>query len=165
MLGAHLGIYTLHALTAGSYVYSYEPTPKIYNILIDNIGINGFEPTGRSNAYNLAVSDGEGEAEFVVYENTDGQNNTLFARNIDDLKIMVKTVSLDKHLEHLTHIDIAKIDVEGAEPLVLKGMKNIIAKNDDIKIILEFAPVHLKRGGVDPADSSNQFVRWVLIST
>ena len=151
-IGANLGIYTLHALAAGCHVYSYEPTPRIYKILLDNIGINGFEPTGRAHVYNLAVSDIEGEVEFAIFDINEHQNNSIFKKNMNDKTIKVKTVSLDKHLNSVTRIDVVKIDVEGAEPLVLKGMRKIIANNPDIKIIMEFAPSNLKRGGVEPAN-------------
>jgi FkbM family methyltransferase len=150
-IGANLGIYTLSALAAGCHVYSYEPTPRIYRILVDNIGINGFEPSGRAHPFNLAVSDAEGETRFAVFENSAGQNNTLFAESADKF-IDVKTVCLDQHLGHLPRIDVAKIDVEGAEPLVLQGMQSIIARNPHIKIIMEFAPTHLMRGGNQPRE-------------
>ena len=150
-VGANLGIYTLHALKAGCQVFAYEPTPRVYNILLDNIGINGFEPTGRANVYNLAVSNVEGKAKFAIYENRNG-HNSFYANNNEDKMIEVKTVVLDDHLAKITHIDVVKIDVEGAEPLVLEGMKGIITKNPNIKILMEFAPVHLRRGGKDPLD-------------
>jgi len=150
-IGANLGIYSLHALAAGCHVYAYEPTPKVFDILIDNIGVNGFEPAGRAHLYRLAVSDTEGEVEFAVYENRNG-HNTFYPTDATDKRIQVKTVTLDKHLAHLTHVDVAKIDVEGAEPLVLKGMQGIIANNPGIKIIMEFAPSHLQRAGQAPLD-------------
>ncbi len=154
-IGANLGIYTLHALAAGCNVYCYEPTPKIFKILLDNIGINGFEPSGRAYAYNLAVSDTEGEMKFAVYENLNG-HNTFFPSEANDKTIQVKTVSLDQHLAHLSRVDVAKIDVEGAEHLVLKGMQGIIDNNPHIKIIMEFAPSHLKRAGKDPLEFIQQ---------
>jgi hypothetical protein len=36
--------------------------------------------------------------------------------------------------------------------LVLKGMKRIISNNPEIKIIMEFAPEHIKRSGRMPLD-------------
>jgi FkbM family methyltransferase len=149
-VGAYLGIYTLHALTAGCTVYSYEPTPQIFKILADNIGMNGFEPTGRSHAYNVAVSDTDGEVEFNLFIN--GQNNSIFNREEDGSKTKLRSVCLDTHLSHLDQIDVVKIDVEGAEPLALHGMKKIIASNPRIKIIMEFAPSNLKRGGSNPVE-------------
>lgn len=149
-VGANLGIYTLHALAAGCNVYSYEPTPAIYKILVDNVGINGFEPTGRANIFNLAVTDIEGEVEFSVFGMNEHQNNSMFAKSKNDKRIKVKTVSLDNHVGNLPHIDVVKIDVEGAERLVIKGMKNIINNNPGIKIIMEFGPSNLLRGGTNP---------------
>jgi len=149
-VGAYLGIYTLHALTAGCNVYSYEPTASIYKILSDNVGINGFEPTGRAHLYNLVVSDSEGEVDFALFSN--GQNNSIFTRDEENKSIRLRSVCLDTHLNKLDRVDVVKIDVEGAEPLVLRGMKGIIANNPQIKIIMEFAPSNLKRGGTDPKD-------------
>lgn len=154
-VGAHVGIYTLHALAAGCNVYSYEPTPRLFDILLDNIEINGFQPTGRANAYNLAVSNTEGKAEFSLSGKGYGQNNSLFA--IDNSKrIEVNTTYLDEHLSHLDHIDVVKIDVEGAEPLVLAGMQNIIARNPHLKIIMEFVPSHIRRAGKTPSEFIRQ---------
>jgi FkbM family methyltransferase len=150
-VGANLGIYTLHALKAGCQVYAYEPTPNIYKILLDNIGINGFDPTGRAHVYNLAVSDKEGKSKFAIYDNLSG-HNTFYAYNDNDKTVEVNTIRLDEHLSKLPHIDVVKIDAEGAEPLVLKGMGEIIANNPTIKIIMEFAPSHIRRGGSDPLD-------------
>lgn len=152
-IGAYLGIYTLHALTAGCIVYSYEPTPQIFKILSDNIGINGFEPTGRAHVYNLIVSDIEGEVDFNLFSS--GQNNSIFNREEEGGKIKLQSVCLDTQLSHLDHVDVVKIDVEGAEPLVLHGMKKIISKNPGIRIIMEFAPSNLKRGGIDPSNFIN----------
>jgi FkbM family methyltransferase len=154
-VGAYLGIYTLHALAAGCCVYSYEPTPKICDILVDNVGVNGFEPTHRAHIYNLAVSDAEDKAKFSIIGNGVGQMNSLFAVNPDDKTIEVKTVNLDKHLVQLGHVDVVKIDAEGAEPQVMRGMAGIIEKNSGIKIIMEFAPAHLKRGGKEPLEFIN----------
>ncbi len=152
-IGANLGIYTLYALKAGCSVYSYEPTPRIYKILLDNIGINGFEPSKKARVFNLAISDNEGEVDFSIFDVSG--HNSFYPQTESDKKIKVKTVSLDKHLSHLSKVDIVKIDVEGAEPLVLNGMKNIIQNNPQIKIILEFAPNNLERSGIKPLDFIN----------
>lgn len=149
-IGANLGIYTLHGLSAGCHVYSYEPNPNIYKILLDNVGINGFEPTGHAHTYNLAVSDAEGQVEFSLLDISG--HNSMFHQSTGDKRIKVDAVSLDNHIGNLTHIDVVKIDVEGAEPLVLKGMEKIINNNPNIKIIMEFAPSNLQRGGTNPID-------------
>ena len=53
-------------------------------------------------------------------------------------------------------MDVVKIDAEGAEPLILRGMRGVIARSPGIRIILEFAPVHLKRAGVEPGSFADE---------
>lgn len=44
-------------------------------------------------------------------------------------------------------VDIVKIDTEGSEPRILKGMEATIAANPNIKIVIEIAPRVLERAG------------------
>jgi len=64
----------------------------------------------------------------------------------------VKTDSLDNLIPAGRRIDVVKIDVEGAEPLVLRGLSRILFANPEIVVILEFAPSLLRRGGFDPSE-------------
>lgn len=151
-VGANLGVYTLHALKAGCTTYSFEPAPRTYALLCDNILINGFEDSGRFHTYQNAVSDRYAELSFNVYPGLSG-HNTLFAKTEGNAEIIpVQAVTLDETLKNVSHIDVVKIDVEGAESFVLRGMKNIIQNNKNLKIFMEFAPSHLKRGGTDPKE-------------
>lgn len=45
-----------------------------------------------------------------------------------------------------------KIDVEGAEPLVLKGMKALLFANRNITLIMEFYPQLIRRLGFSPIE-------------
>lgn len=150
-VGANLGIYTLHAGRAGCTVFSYEPTPTTFKLLQQNIAVNGFEAMGIIHPYNLAVAECEKEVVFTVCEGICGHNN-MFESPDDKHNITVKAVALDNNLNEVQSIDVVKIDVEGAEPLVLRGMKDIIIRNPDIKIIMEFSPGNLIRAGVVPKD-------------
>jgi len=152
-VGANLGIYSLIAGRAGSTVYAYEPTPNIFRILKENIAANGFEVKGNIHPYNLAVADTEKRILFSVYKGLSGHNN-MFDDTAD--RIEVEAVSLDHHIT-AEKIDIVKIDVEGAEYFVLKGMAEIISRNTDIKIILEFAPTHISKAGISPIE----FIRFI----
>jgi hypothetical protein len=49
-------------------------------------------------------------------------------------------------------IHAAKIDVEGAELLVLKGMERILAENPDIILWVEWMPACMRNAGFDPVD-------------
>ena len=48
-----------------------------------------------------------------------------------------------------------KVDVEGAEPAVLNGMKKLIEVNKNIAMIIEFYPKAIKRFGVSPVQFLN----------
>ncbi len=60
-------------------------------------------------------------------------------------KTVVEVISLDKFfLERgWPPIDLIKIDVEGAEKMVLEGMRGLIERNRDLKLIIELNPSFL----------------------
>jgi hypothetical protein len=53
-------------------------------------------------------------------------------------------------------VDVVKLDAEGSESLVLGGMKRVIAKNSNLRLIMEFNLRALQRGGTTPRQLSNQ---------
>jgi hypothetical protein len=61
----------------------------------------------------------------------------------------VDMVSLDDYFQDLKgDIALIKMDVQGSEPLVLDGMKNLIKK---VKVLIfEFWPLGIKAAGFDP---------------
>ena len=152
-LGANLGIYTLRALRKGCTVFSFEPTPRICRILRENVKANGFEPTGRAHVVEAAVSNKNGSAVFFQNKGVCGQSSTLYADESDDEKekITVETLSLDSCRERFGRVDFIKIDIEGAEYAAFCGMRELLMENTDVRILMEFAPVHMIRAGVEPA--------------
>ena len=149
-IGANVGIYTLHALKAGAEVYAFEPTPETFNILLHNVALNGFEYSPKVHLYNSAVSDREEMTEFAVVSNSCG-HNSMFRENKDDKIIRVPTVRLDDTLDGIK-IDCFKVDVEGAEMLVLNGMESLLKNNASVVGFVEFAPGNLRRSGIEPRD-------------
>lgn len=149
-IGANVGIYTLHALKAGAEVYAFEPTPETFNILQHNVALNGFEYSPKVHLYNSAVSDREEMTEFAVVSNSCG-HNSMFRENKDDKIIRVPTVRLDDTLDGIK-IDCFKVDVEGAEMLVLNGMESLLKNNASVVGFVEFAPGNLRRSGIEPRD-------------
>ncbi len=151
-IGAHIGIYTLYALrqlSGHGRVYSFEPTPRTFGLLHDNVQVNGFLESGMVRFDRRAVSDRAGAATFTAYANNSG-HNTLFASETVGETLTVETVSLDEALAHEQRVDVIKIDAEGGEPFILRGMTRILATNPEVRIFVEFGPEHLRRAGIEP---------------
>jgi FkbM family methyltransferase len=153
-IGANVGTYTLLALQAigtRGKVISYEPTPRVFDILKNNVQINGFLETGRVDLRQKAAADGS-QARSQFFTSSNSLMNSLFgedkaARRVEVIE--VETVALDQDLAELSRIDVVKIDAEGAEPAILRGMRRIIERSPAITIFIEFAPTHLIRANVD----------------
>lgn len=128
-VGAHQGetarVYRKHFPTAR--IYCFEPFPESFAILEASLARL---PGAR--AFRLALSDREGTA--VFHSNHLSATNSLLATAaaadaawpgllVTKEQIEVPTTTLDAFCrEHaIDRIDILKLDVQGAEPLVLKG--------------------------------------------
>lgn len=151
-IGANLGVYTLYALRKGCKVFSFEPMPRICSILKDNIHVNGYEVSGRSHVIEAAVSDVCGTAAFYQNKGVCGQCSSLYRAETNETveEITVQTLTLDSCREQFGVVDFIKIDVEGAEYFAFCGMRRLLMENHNIKLIMEFAPAHMRRAGVEP---------------
>ena len=147
-IGANIGIHTLHAARAvgvEGMVHSFEPTPGTFRVLQQNVRANGLK---RVELYPLALLDRT--CEVILYQ-IEGMCswNTMFALGDGGDPVAVKASTLDEAIPH-GPIDVIKIDAEGAEAFIWRGMQRILAENPRVRILIEFAPIHLRRAGVEP---------------
>ncbi|HWF46117.1 MAG TPA: FkbM family methyltransferase [Bryobacteraceae bacterium] len=150
-IGANIGVMTLHAavrVAPNGKVHSFEPAPRTFQILKDNIQVNGLLESGLIELHCAAVSDAVGVAKLSIYPDDSG-HNTLFGSESDS-RVAVNTITLDSLLAQ-ARVDVVKIDAEGAEPMILRGMRNVLHANPQLVVLMEFAPTHLRRSGVAPA--------------
>ena len=123
-IGAHVGFYTLLAsLLVGSkgVVIAFEPSPRNVQYLKVHLRMNGIKNV---TVIEAAVSNCSGSVSFEV-----DPGSTM--GHIDpDGRLMVKAVSLDElYSKGIISIPrCVKIDVEGAEMLVLSGARAILRK-------------------------------------
>jgi len=160
-IGANIGYYTLlfsKLVGEGGKVYAFEPASIPYSILLKNIEINNLKNIV---VEKMAVSDKKGTATLYLADNLGHSKigkpdyNQKVKNNVE-----VNSISLDEYFyTYKGKIDFIKIDVEGAEYLVWKGMVNLIQQNRNIKIITEFTPNFLEEMGVAPS----MFIDFILV--
>jgi len=101
-----------------------------------------------------AVADYCGEGSFNVVVGNSGWS-TMYEPPEATTKtqaVRVQVTALDDALKDEKRIDLIKIDAEGAERKIFDGLINILQKNREIKIIMEFGPENLIRAGIDPGE-------------
>ncbi len=148
-IGAHIGYYTrLLADLVGSSgrVLAFEPNPENFAVLQKNMsGYRNVE------LFNYAV--GERESILPLYVSPGNSNHSLIQGYTQaESVIEVRCVSLDSFLQErgIEQIGFVKSDTEGAEPLVLAGMKNIAARSSQLHLLMELNPTALRCGHVEP---------------
>jgi len=136
-VGAWIGPYTLlfsKLVQATGRVYAFDCDPKQFDILRDNI-----EKNRLTNVHieKICISNCVGQAKFYVF----GESLSSIVEHKQRKKvkeIMVEITTIDKYCEENGIFpDGLKIDVEGAEGLVIEGCQKTIKKHSPW-ILLEF---------------------------
>lgn len=71
--------------------------------------------------------------------------------------VQVEAVPLDElYADDSFTVDLIKIDAEGSEPHVFRGMERLLRRSKDVKIICEFDP-----GMISAAEDPRQFVEFL----
>ncbi len=157
-VGANQGELTLVAARQAprGRVYAFEPVPEWFARLEENVGMNAL---AHVRAFRLALSDAEGEVEMFASPAGHGDadyNEGLSSLHRSDTRSVpvgtFPTLPLDAFAERegLDRIDVIKIDVEGAEPRVLAGGRETLARFRPV-LVLEWKPDALADGGT-PGD-------------
>lgn len=156
-VGANYGHYTIEIarLANQGRVYAFEPVPFTYGVL--NKVVNYFSLPCVILA-NKAVSDRSGEVKMTVPLLDFGAPNTGVAhignsQSANVRTVVVSTLKLDDAAIE-GKIDFIKMDIEGHEPLALRGMQNLLLRDKPV-ILIEFSHACLKRAGFEPSEFAN----------
>jgi len=127
--GANAGFHTIRWLKSRGdlRLLAVEANPETAALLRHNVLANNFEP--RCQVYELALGDREGEVEFILSADDAFSSLIPNARVAEKRRVTVPMKTLDQLIQEaqLVRLDLIKIDVEGAELLVLSGAKNVIS--------------------------------------
>jgi len=112
-IGAHIGCFTIHAARSAVKVFSYEPFPGNFNVLISNLKLNHISNV---NAFSVAVSGKRGTHNLFIPDNKSYSGRYSLYPNHGARGIEIKGITLeDVFVENNIHrIDLLKLDCEGA---------------------------------------------------
>jgi FkbM family methyltransferase len=136
-IGAGLGTHTRFYLDRGGRVIAFEPHPLQFECLIRNCP--------QAYCYPYAVGETDDEAWLFVEPDMAGSSR-LVEQASDGLITKVKRIRIDddRLLTKSVSVSFMKIDVEGCEPEVLRGAKELIAR-DRPAIWMEVNPEALRQ--------------------
>ena len=134
-VGSNAGYWTLPLATKFAQVLSFEAEPSMRQKLLCNIGLNNDLKT-KIYVVDKAASDSAGEIDFFVRSSIDGEallNKGLSSMVVSDgaeEKIRVSSTTVSYECQQLDcRVGLLKIDVEGAEFLVLKGSESVLLRD------------------------------------
>lgn len=116
--GANIGLHSTIMAKCGFEVRAFEPDPHHLNLFARNAALNGVTPE----LHAAAVSVEAGEMSFVrVLGNTTGSH--LAGAKADPYGELERfTVKVEAALPHLEWADLAKIDIEGHEAVLISAL-------------------------------------------
>ena len=135
-IGGHHGetVHKYRALFPTATIYSFEPFPESFLLLKQ--AVSHYKDV---HVFHAAISNKDGEADFSVNENS-ATNSLLpvshdaprhWAGQVEAQKtIRVPTMTLDTFCttRNIGSIDVLKLDVQGGEPLVIRGAECMLRR-------------------------------------
>lgn len=147
-IGGNVGYYALLAAKLvgdSGRVATFEPSGRIFRQLEKNILENNFL---NIIPFNNAVSNKAESVKLYYGGDSEQGNSSFFSNNINAEYEIVECVTFQEIVKNfdLKGVKIIKIDVEGAEPLVLESLLEFVPQLDqDVVIFLEISPANIDR--------------------
>lgn len=160
------GVFTLLASAklrmhgGGGRIFTFEPTPWTHELLQRNLALNDVQDV---TVVHAALGKEVGTA--TLYVNATGSEglNSLArpirrdAHVVEEVTVPVMPLDAVLRQHGVDHVDLIKIDVEGAELLVFQGASEILAADDAPVILFECYPDNAVPFGYHPAE-----ILWLL---
>lgn len=148
-IGANQGLFTVllsRLVGDAGTVLACEPEPHLFGALVSNCEVNGAR-----NVRALAVALGEQDGTAILHRSPlHSGDNRLVRYRASGTGVEVPVRRLDSLVSG--GLDFVKIDVQGHELVVLRGMERALARSPSLTIHLEVWPHGLRSAGTRPAD-------------
>lgn len=150
-VGANIGLYScLIAGITDNPVIGFEPHPDNAERLKKNADLNGADIV----LFRVALANSVGKAELTITLNKVGSAGHSLVTDDELDTITVSKVRGDDLIadEELPHPTVLKIDVEGAEYQVLKGLESTLSRSECRMVYCETHADRLQRQGISVSD-------------
>lgn len=136
-VGANTGLFSLRAAAKSSkiQVHAFDPIKLNTALLLSSIEINSLE---NITVNQTCVGDYDGMVEFSVSSDSAYSSIKDSGRKSEHKKIKLPIIKLDTYIENnsISKIDFMKIDVEGAEMMVIEGASAVFHNNVKPKLMM-----------------------------
>jgi len=117
-------------------VHAFEPDPRVFPVLVENVQKNGLKNV---RAWQMALGEMEGVADFRLAIDSTGSALARLSSDAGGETVRVAVTTLDGYIERfgLKRVDALKVDVEGAEGLLLAGADRLLSEVCPGLIVIE----------------------------
>jgi FkbM family methyltransferase len=154
-IDVNVGLHTLFAASIVGQtgrVIAFEPIPRFLKTLRQNVDVNGLSTVVR--CHGMAIADEIGERDFSCFTSHPAMSGyevamdrlDYFDETVSSIeRIKVSTTTLDAALTDVDRVDAIKIDIEGFEPVALRGAADTLRKHPDVTLIIEWCPLLMQQ--------------------
>jgi FkbM family methyltransferase len=149
-VGANVGFHTLglaRRVGVAGCVYALEPDPDNFHLLERTVREAGLDQV---RLVRQAAGECAGEQTLYLSPVNRGDHRLTPEDASSRRAVRVSTVVLDALLADAPRVDFVKIDVQGAELSVLRGLKGTLARRPPPGVLCELAPTLLRAAGAEP---------------
>jgi FkbM family methyltransferase len=160
-IGANIGFYSIpwgrKLKNLNGKLYAFEPVRANFSRIVQAVELNQLEAVVTT--FKVGLSDNETEIQIMIdkTDNSSTGNAVIIHGNVktasNSVTENIDLVTLDQHANQhgIHHCDLIKIDIEGAEPMFLKGGLRFIEKHRPI-IYGEFNAYWMEKFGYSLLD-------------
>ena len=151
-IGANLGFFSLHVgkrVRHAGKVYAFEPHPTMVRLLCASAFLNGLSSfdgqSGTITVRQIGASDRHARVNFKYPRDHLGGGTLHQLADEQPENVAGHIYPLDRIFPSNFKCDLVKIDVEGHELSVLRGMDGILTRSSNVKILFEKLAVNTGR--------------------
>lgn len=141
-VGANIGYYSILALGQEATIFAFEPNKSLHKYILFSAHLNN--DTKKLHLSSCVISDKNGYEQFVFEKHSEVSHIEQEKGSPSTKKIHCTTLDEIAKNHHLEKIKLVKIDVEGAEPQVIKGLEKMLKKKSIAYILFEHDPKNNK---------------------